>query len=212
MTAQVPLLRSRAARSPGPFLAEASASWRPTHHRRSRAAVDDAEHAERRRRVVVVRQPGQRERQARVVAVGVVHEDRVLADVGDLDDAQLTVGAHDDTLVAVGAEADRLTVLEVDHHLLADLAAGDVVERAVVEHVAVLEDLDERRALVGVRLAEDLHHVLAVEVVGAGDERLASAPSATLSGLNGGSIEPNGVLLVTLPISDVGEYWPLVRP
>ena len=102
--------------------------------------------------------------------MGVVHQDRVLADVGDLDDAQLTVGAHDDTLVAVGAEPDRLAVLEVDHHLVADLAAGDVVERAVVEHVAVLEDLDERRTLVGVGLTEHLHHVLAVEVVGAGDE------------------------------------------
>ena len=40
----------------------------------------------------------------------------------------------------------------------------------------------------------------------------ASAPSATLSGLNGGSTEPSGVLLVTLPTSDVGEYWPLVSP
>ena len=99
-----------------------------------------------------------------------MHEDRVLADIGDLDDAQHAVGSHDDALVAVGAEADRLAVVEIDHHLLADLTPGDVVERAVVEHVAVLEDLDERRALVVVRLAEDLHHVLAIEVVGAGDE------------------------------------------
>ena len=55
-----------------------------------------------------MRQPGQRERQAGVVAMRVVHQQRVLADVGDLDDAQLTVGAHDHALVAVGAEADRL--------------------------------------------------------------------------------------------------------
>ena len=72
--------------------------------------------------------------------------------------------------MSIGAEADRLAVVEVDHHLFAHLATGDVVEGAVVEDVAVLEDLDERRALVGVRLAEDLDHVLAVEVVGACDE------------------------------------------
>ena len=100
----------------------------------------------------------------------VVYEDRILAHIGDLDDAQQPVGTHDHTLVAVDSEADRLPVLQVDHHLLAHLTAGDVVERAVVEHVAVLEDLDERRALVGVGLAEDVHHVLAVEIVGTSNE------------------------------------------
>jgi hypothetical protein len=40
----------------------------------------------------------------------------------------------------------------------------------------------------------------------------ASAPSARLSGLNGWSSEPNGVDLVTLPSSLVGEYCPLVSP
>ncbi len=40
----------------------------------------------------------------------------------------------------------------------------------------------------------------------------ASAPSATASGLNGWSMDPNGVLLVTLPSSEVGEYCPFVRP
>ena len=42
--------------------------------------------------------------------------------------------------------------------------------------------------------------------------KVASAPSASDSGLNGVSSEPMGVDLVTLPTSDVGEYWPLVRP
>ena len=42
--------------------------------------------------------------------------------------------------------------------------------------------------------------------------KLASAPNARLSGLKGCSSEPNGVDLVTLAISDVGEYWPLVSP
>ena len=40
----------------------------------------------------------------------------------------------------------------------------------------------------------------------------ASAPSATLTGLNGVSSEPNGVDFVSLPTSLVGEYWPLVSP
>ncbi len=38
--------------------------------------------------------------------------------------------------------------------------------------------------------------------------KLASAPSATDSGLNGWSRLPNGVDLVTFPSSLVGEYWP----
>jgi hypothetical protein len=40
----------------------------------------------------------------------------------------------------------------------------------------------------------------------------ASAPRARAAALNGWSSEPNGVDLVTLPTSLVGEYWPLVRP
>src|SRR5271154_6200350 len=42
--------------------------------------------------------------------------------------------------------------------------------------------------------------------------KVASAPMASEMGLNGRSTEPNGVDLAFLPISDVGEYWPLVRP
>ena len=42
--------------------------------------------------------------------------------------------------------------------------------------------------------------------------KLASAPSASETGLNGWSCEPNGVDFVTLPSSLVGEYWPLVSP
>ena len=40
----------------------------------------------------------------------------------------------------------------------------------------------------------------------------ASAPSASETGLKGASSEPIGVDLVILPSSEVGEYWPLVRP
>ena len=41
---------------------------------------------------------------------------------------------------------------------------------------------------------------------------VASAPSASDTGLNGLSSDPIGVDFVTLPSSDVGEYWPLVSP
>ena len=42
--------------------------------------------------------------------------------------------------------------------------------------------------------------------------KLALAPSATVIGLKGKSTDPAGVDFVTLPTSEVGEYWPLVRP
>ena len=42
--------------------------------------------------------------------------------------------------------------------------------------------------------------------------KVASAPSANAIGLNGWSTDPNGVDFVTLPSSEVGEYWPLVSP
>ncbi len=42
--------------------------------------------------------------------------------------------------------------------------------------------------------------------------KVASAPSARLTGLKGASTDPNGVDLVTLATSDVGEYCPFVRP
>jgi hypothetical protein len=42
--------------------------------------------------------------------------------------------------------------------------------------------------------------------------KVASAPGPGDTGLNGVSSEPNGVDLVTLATSEVGEYWPLVSP
>ena len=41
---------------------------------------------------------------------------------------------------------------------------------------------------------------------------VAPAPSATDTGTKGRSMLPSGVVLVFLPNSEVGEYWPLVRP
>ena len=58
---------------------------------------------------------------------------------------------------------------------VAVLLAGDRLERAVVEDVAVLEDLDDGGALVVVRPLHRLDHVGPVHVVGAGDERRLGA-------------------------------------
>ena len=115
-------------------------------------------------------------------------------------------------LLAVGAEADRLAVAQRDQHVVAHLLAGDRLEGAVVEDVAVLVDLDERRALVVVGPPERLHHVLAVHVVGAGHERGLGAEARLTRVERRGRAMPNGVDLVTLPTSLVGEYWPLVSP
>ena len=51
---------------------------------------------------------------------------------------------------------------------------------------------------------------LSVSIVRA--TNVASAPSAKDTGLNGPSIDPNGVDLVTFPSSDVGDACPLVNP
>ena len=42
--------------------------------------------------------------------------------------------------------------------------------------------------------------------------KVASAPIAIESGLKGWSTDPSGVDFVTFPSSEVGEYWPFVRP
>ena len=138
--------------------------------RRVLLALDPAEDAERCGGVVVVAQSGEGECQARIGALGIVAEDGLEADIGHFDETQLSVGAHHDPALALVPEQDRLAVDQLDHHLVAHRLAGDVLELAVVEHVAVLEDLHERRATMIVGGPEDFHHVLAIEVVGPGNE------------------------------------------
>ena len=92
-----------------------------------------------------------------------------------------------------------------------DGLVAQFLEGTIVEDVAVLEDLDERRAAMGVAALEHLAEMLLLDVDGAAT-KVACAPSATVIGLKGKSTEPTGVDLVTLPTSEVGEYWPLVRP
>ena len=77
--------------------------------------------------------------------------------------------------VARRPEDERLAMLEDEGRLRARLAIFELGPDAVVEDRAVLEDLDERRALVLVGPPQDLLHVLRVDVDGAGHEGGAAA-------------------------------------
>jgi len=102
-----------------------------------------------------------------------------------------------------------LSVLEHDRALLAHVALGEAVPGAVVEDIAVLQDLHEGRALVGSGALEGGLEVRLEHVHRSGHERGLRA-RARESGLNGRSSEPWGVDFDFFPSSDVGEYWPLV--
>src|SRR5947209_9287676 len=138
-------------------------------------ALDGPEHADGRRLERPSGEVREQERQARVGAPLVVHQDGVLAHVGHAHDLGVAVPVHDHAPLPVGPEPHRLAVHERDQHVLAGLAGGDLLEGAVVEDVAVLVDLDEAGTPVVVGPPERLHHVGAVEVVGAGYERRLGA-------------------------------------
>ena len=85
------------------------------------------------------------------------------------------------------------------------------LERAVVEDVAVLVDLDERapscscaRRNISIMCLRSMSWVRATNV--------ASAAERDRDRVERVSSEPNGVDFVILPTSLVGEYWPLVSP
>jgi len=62
--------------------------------------------------------------------------------VGELDDFEVTVGLAADALVAVLAENHRLAVFQLEDVFAAGIALGQVEPRAIVEDVAVLQNLD----------------------------------------------------------------------
>ena len=74
------------------------------------------------------------------------------------------------TALVLVPEQNRFAVRQVDHHFVTTGLLGDAVELTVVEHVAVLIDLDERGTLVGVGCLERFLHVFAIKVVSAGNE------------------------------------------
>ena len=110
-------------------------------------------------------QSRQRERERRVGAAFVVHHEPVETNVVDAHDLGFAEAVHRDAQLLLGTEANRLAVRELDQHLGPRVLVEDRVERAVVEHVAVLVHLDERGAGVLVCTPEDLDHVLAIHVV-----------------------------------------------
>src|SRR2546421_10677754 len=98
-----------------------------------------------------------------------VPDQRVAVAVEDLGGA---VRPKPHTSLSTRAKPDRLTVLEIDPVLL---VLADEVEGAVVEDVAVLEDLDERASLVRGGGAEDVGQLGAVGVDRPRDERRLGA-------------------------------------
>ena len=132
-------------------------------------ALYRAEHANRGGRLTVVGEPADGKRNGRIGGGLVVHVQRVDTDLGDIDDLRRAVDDHH-TPLAIHAEANRLTVREVDEHCVTGVLLGDRVERAIVEDVAVLEDFDDRTALVIMGSTEHLLHVTAIHVVRASDK------------------------------------------
>ncbi len=139
-------------------------------HRAVLGTIDRPEHADGRRLEGTAGEAGQHERHAGIFPCLVVPEQGVLADVGHIDQLSTVLGVDHDPPLAVLAEPDGLAVSQRDQHRCSLVLRSDLAERPIVEDVAVLVDLDERRALVGVSPPERLHHVVAVHVVGSGHE------------------------------------------
>ena len=135
-----------------------------------RRRVDGAKDAQRQRAGAEDAQAGQGEGERRVLAGGVVHDQAVGADLVDPGDAQRAVVVADHSELMVEAEADRLAVDQVDAVDGRGVLLREVVEGAVVEDRAVLEDLDEGGAAVLGRRAQDLDEALLVAVDRARDE------------------------------------------
>src|SRR5579862_9324350 len=73
-------------------------------------------------------------------------------------------------LVAILAEDERFAVLELDHVLAARVPFGESLPGAIVEDVAILQDLDVGRALVRGGFFQGFLQVLLKNVDGARDE------------------------------------------
>ena len=108
-----------------------------------------------------------------VVDQNIVLGDAVLADGHHFEAERGAV--ETEALVAVLAEYQLLAVLDLDLRIGRRRLVGPARERAVVVYDAVLDDLQERRAAMGVRPLEHLRKVLLVGVDRARDEAGAGA-------------------------------------
>jgi hypothetical protein len=131
--------------------------------------------------------------------------------VAELDDFDVAIGFAADAFVAIFAEDQRLAVFELNDVFAARVFFGDAGPGAVIEDVAVLQNFDKRRAAMRSGLLEGVFQVDLEDVDGAGDKSGFRADGKG-NGVEGRSSEPYGVDLAFFPISEVGEYWPLVRP
>ena len=103
----------------------------------------------------------------------------------------------------------RCAMLELSEQLGSSHAVGVGLERAVVEHRAVLEDLHQRRAGVGGGSPSTAGRCfLSRSIVRATN---VARPSASETAFSGSSRVPSGEAFVTLPVR-VGDAWPLVSP
>ena len=136
--------------------------------------LDVAEHADRLGKFRILH-AAQQIRQARLLHLLVVKHQVVFADsLAELHDFQLHA-VHPDALVAILAEDQRLAMLEFERMVGFGLAIGRPFEGAVVEHVAILIDLDERRAAMFGRSLKHGGQMLDIHVDRAGNEcRLAT--------------------------------------
>ena len=112
-TSQVSALCSRAIRSPDPLVEVAAATWR------SISSPYDVRGTSRKMPIGVALDGPCASRDSANASPGlsrvlVVDQQRVLADVGDVDDLAVAAAAHVDAALVVLAEADRLAVLEAD--------------------------------------------------------------------------------------------------
>src|SRR5229473_4622096 len=99
-----------------------------------------------------------------------MHHEILLRDaVAELHDLG-PLPVHPNTLLAILAEDQRLAMLEHQLMIGLDLLVRHIVESAVIENIAVLQNLDERGPTMGMRALEHLALMLLLDVHRAGDE------------------------------------------
>ena len=131
--------------------------------------------------------------------------DRSIADSGYTNRSEAFRDLIRDRLVSAQTAAPKATVvgtitLIYDHHA-----------HGVSEKLTELQHANHELVVSTSHAHLDHDSCLEVLIVHGKSARVTQFADR-LIGLKGWSIEPNGVDLVTLPVSDVGEYCPLVNP
>src|SRR5262249_37618344 len=69
-----------------------------------------------------------------------------------------------DSLVAILSENEGLSMLQINHSFVTNFFLREVLERAVIEYVAILEDFDKGSSLVLRRAMDRFHEVFCINV------------------------------------------------